>query len=188
MSLIVRTQQIVDALQTRMDGLTFRWKGSDSTTEYIERTPTVYPFTYDNVSNGFPLDTPAICVQLLSVDNAGMASYLVHVCVCNSALMDKEITSPVKDELGAYEYGKTDGFDSAGVRLELYKFCLILGEQVYLALKQMSNTAQDINNVELHTPSPYLADFPYSECTVSFESDTRVLIETTNKSELEYML
>lgn len=188
MSLIVRTEKIVESLQKRMDALTFRWKGGDSTTDYIEKKPKVYAFTYDDLSNGYPLHTPSVCVQLLSVDDNGVSQYLVHCCVCNSALQDKEITQEITGDPGVYEYGTGNNIDSARVRSELYRFCLLLGEQVYLALKQMGNTNHDIKEVVLNTPSPYLDDFPFAECTVSFESDTRQIVESLRNTELEFML
>lgn len=188
MSLIVRTEQIVESLQERMNALTFRWKSSDSTQTYNESKPVVYAFTYDDLSDGLPLHTPAICVQLLSVDDQGVAQYLVHVCVCNAALQDKEITKPLQNEPDVYEYKTGDDINTARVRSELYKYCLILAEQVYLALKRMGNTDHDISNVELQTPSPYLDSFPYAECAVSFESDVKKIIESLPNTELENML
>jgi hypothetical protein len=188
MSLVIHTEKIVEALQERMNALTFRWKDSDSTQTYNESKPRVYAFTYDDLDNSMPLHTPAVCVQLLSVNDDGLASYLVHICVCNPALQDREITKPITDDPDHYSYDTGDGFDSAGVRSELYKYCLLLAEQVYLSLKQMGNTNHDIRNVQLQTPSPYLSDFPYADCTVSFDSDTKFVIECTNSSELEDML
>lgn len=188
MSLVVRTEQIVEALQKRMDALSFRWKGGDDTTVYTESIPMVYAFTYDDLSNNYPLHTPAVCVQLLSVNDEGIAEYLVHCCVCNPALQDKEITQPIQGEPGCYEYKTGKSIDSARVRSELYRFCLLLGEQAYNALKQMGNTNRDVRNVVLNTPSPYLADFPYAECTVSFESDTKFNTESLLSTTLEAML
>lgn len=188
MSLIIRTEKIVESLQNRMNELTFKWKGSDDTSEYIERKPTVYAFTYDDLSNGIPMNTPSVCVQLVSVNDSGIAQYLVHCCVCNPALQDKEITRPIDGEPDIYTYDTGENIDSARVRSELYKYCLLLGEQVYLMLKQMGNTNKDISNVVLNTPSPYLADFPYAECSVSFESDTKNFVETLRNTDLESML
>lgn len=188
MSLIVRTEQIVESLQARMNTLTFKWKGDESTTSYVENKPLVYAFTYDDLSNGFPLHTPSVCVQLVSVNDDGTASYLIHCCVCNPATQDKEITKPVSGTDNVYEYSQTSGYDSSHVRSELFRFCLLLGEQVYLALKRMGSTNQDITNVELNPPSPYLADFPFAECTVSFESDVKNIIENTTRTTLEEML
>lgn len=171
-----------------MNDLTFKWKSSDDTSEYIESKPVVYAFTYDELSNNYPIHTPAVCVQLLSVSDDGTSEYLVHCCVCNPALQDKEITKPVKGEPGFYEYKTGKTIDSARVRSELYRYCLLLGEQVYLAIKRMGNTNHDINDVTLNTPSPYLGDFPYAECTVSFTSNTKITVETLCDTTLESML
>lgn len=188
MGIIARTERIAETLQERMDSLTFRWKDSDSTTSYGESKPRVYSFTYDDLDGDFPLHTPCVCIQLLGIDDSGLASYLAHVCVCNPATVDKEITKPVKDTDGIYEYGTGDGINSAFVRGELYKYCILLGEQVYLALKRMGNTDTNISNVQFNTPSPYLASFPYCECTISFESDLYQPTEQLDDTELENML
>lgn len=171
-----------------MDDLTFRWKGNESTNSYIEQKPHVYAFTYDDLSGGMPLHTPSVCVQLVSVDDNGIGKYIVHVCVCDPALQDAEITKPVEGEIGVYEYKSGDCINSKCVRSELYKFAILLGEQVYTAIKQAANTNIDARNVEFLTPSPYMDNFPFCDCTVSFDSDIMNIIETTNKSELEKML
>ena len=171
MLVIQRVKEIVDELQKRMDALSFRWKDSDSTDEYGEMKPTVYAFTYDDLTENMPVKTPSVLVQFMGLDDAGTASFLVHVCVCNPALQGKEITTPLKENPALFEYGTGDDISSSNVRSELYKFCLILGEQVYLALKRMGNCRQNVGNVEFTPPSPYLDKFPYCECTVGFTSD-----------------
>lgn len=171
-SIVNITESIKKELQSRMDGISLKWKGSDQTSEYEEKKPTVYAFTYDDLTNGMPLNTPAILVQCMSLDDSGLASFLVHVCICNPAKQDKEITKPVQGSNNVYEYGTKKDIDSAGVRSELYRACMMLGEQVYLAIKRMSNTDRSISNVFLETPSPYLENFPYCECSVSFDANT----------------
>ena len=171
MLIIQRVEEIVQALQHSADKITLRWKNSDSTDEYAEAKPKVYAFTYDDLSEDMPLHTPSILVQVLSLDDEGVAEFLVHCCVCNPALQDKEITHSVKDNPDLYEYDTGDDISSSHIRSELYRVCLMLGEQVYLAIKRMGNCNQNISNVELQPPSPYLAEFPYAQCTVSFTSE-----------------
>lgn len=171
MLIIQRVEEIVQALQKSMDKVTLRWKDSVDTSVYKEAKPTVYGFTYDDLSESMPLKTPSVLVQVTGLDDSGVASFVVHICVCNPALQDKEVTTPVKDNPDFYTYGTGDDISSSHVRSELYKACLMLGEQVYLTLKRMSNNDQSIRDVELEPPSPYLADFPYAQCVVSFTSE-----------------
>ena len=70
-----------------------------------------------------------------------------------------------------FKYNDGDDIDTSGVRLALFKSCVMLGEQVYLALKKMSNINQNLTDIELQPPSPYMDKFPYCECTVSFNSE-----------------
>lgn len=168
-SILLITEKIQSELQKRMDALTFRWKGSDDTSDYVEQKPKVYAFTYDDLSNDMPMYTPSVLIQIMNVDDSGLASFLIHVCVCNPAKQDKEITEPIEGTDNVYKYNDGDDIDSAGVRSELYRACLMLGEQVYLAIKKMGNDSDtSISNVNLDTPNPYLQNFPYCECTVSF--------------------
>jgi hypothetical protein len=171
MLVIQRVEEVVEALQKSMDKITLKWKDSDATDEYCEAKPTVYAFTYDDLTDNLPIKTPSVLVQFMGLSDSGIASFLVHVCVCNPALQDKEITTPSKENPDLYVYGTGDDISSSHIRSELYKSCLMLGEQVYLTLKRMGNCKQSISNVELDPPSPYLDKFPYCECCVSFESE-----------------
>lgn len=162
-------ENISSELQKRMNAVTLKWKYSDSTESYNEAKPAVYAYTYDDLQDGMPLKTPSILVQCMSLNPDGIASFLIHICVCNPAKQDKEITEKVEGYNDVYQYGGGDGIDSAGVRSELYRACLMLGEQVYLALSRMSNTNLAISNINLETPSPYLENFPYCECSISFD-------------------
>jgi hypothetical protein len=189
MLVIQQTEAIVAELQKRMDELCFRWKSSDSLSEYDEAKPFVYTFVFDDTTNDLPIKTPSILVQLTELDGDGKASYLAYVCVCHPAVMDKEITTPVKGKDGIYTYNDGKNIDSAGVRLELYKYCVMLGEQVYLALKRMNNSSYHITDVVLNTPSPFLDKFPYCECTVAFNTkvpDIRAF--SINESEIRKYL
>lgn len=171
MLVIQRVEEVVEELQKSMNKITLRWKNSDATDEYNEAKPQVYAFTYDDLSEDMPIHTPSVLVQVMGLSDDGVASFLVHVCICNPALQDKEVTHTVKDNPDLYEYDTGDDISSSHVRSELYKTCLMLGEQVYLAIKRMSNNKQSISNVSLDPPSPYLDKFPYCECSVSFTSE-----------------
>jgi hypothetical protein len=171
-SILTITESITAELQDHLNHTCFRWKDSDSTTSYAETKPQVYAFTYDELSGTAPLHTPAILVQIISIDSTGLASYIVHVCVSYPSIQDKEITSKVEGHDNLYQYGNSDSITSAGTRSELYKAALLLGEQVYNILGKMSNTDFRIRNLSLQTPSPYMEQFPYCDCTVNFDVET----------------
>lgn len=179
-SIIVITESITNELQEHLNRTCFRWKDSDSTTSYTETKPKVYAFTYDDLEGTQPLHTPAILVQIISIDPTGLASYLVHVCVSYPSIQDKEITMQIEGYNNLYQYGSKDDIDSAGTRSELYKAALLLGEQVYNIMGKIANDNFRIRNINLQTPSPYMESFPYCDCTVSFDLET-VKESTENK-------
>lgn len=170
-SILLITDQVADALREQLGHTGLRWKNGDSTTDYVETVPNVCAFTYDDLQGTQPLHTPAVLVQIMGLQG-GVASFLAHVCVCYPAIQDKEITHTVEGTQGLYEYGTGDGIDSAGARVELYKACLMLAERVFVALGKISNSNIPIRNIALQTPSPYMADFPYCDCTISFDVET----------------
>ena len=193
-SVILKTQAIADKLQTAMNAVTLRWKNSDDTEVYGEAKPKVYAFTFDDLNGDFPLKTPSILVQLMSVDDNGVCSYIIYCCVCNPALQAKEMTYPVEGSENTYHYGDSTfpdddedetnnvSIDSACVRSDLYKACLMLAEQVYIAIKKMSNDDESIHDVILETPSPYMENFPYCEALVKFQSNLSIVNTKINTS------
>lgn len=183
-SILLKTQTIADKLQAILNTITIRWKDSESTQSYHEEKPKVYAFTYDDLTGDFPLDTPSCLVQVLSIQN-DIAEFCIYCCVCNPALQDKEITIPVQGNENVYQYKTSENIDSKCIRSELYRACLMLGEQVYLAVNQMSNDDESISGVALNTPDPYMAEFPYCECTITFNL---ALSYTKIKSQLWEML
>lgn len=171
MLIIQRTEQIANELQKYMNNICFRFKNSDDTTEYNEVKPTVYSFTFDDDTESTPLKTPSVLIQFTGLNADNIASFLVYINICNPALQDKEIVVPVEGKTNVYKYLDTDNINTSSVRLNLYKSCLMLAEQVYIALGKMSNSSQNITNIELQPPSPYLEKFPYCECTITFDSE-----------------
>lgn len=193
-SIVLKTQSIADKLQEAMNKITLRWKNSEDTSEYGEAKPTVYAFTYDDLNGDFPLNTPSILVQLMSLNDDGVCSYIVYCCVCNPALQAKEMTYPVEGSENTYQYGDNSfpdddedetnnvSIDSACVRSDLYKACLMLAEQVYIAIKKMSNDDESIHDVILETPNPYMENFPYCEALVKFQSNLSIVNTKINTS------
>ena len=179
-SCILVTESISDALKTALNDVTLNFKSSESTDSYVEAKPHVYTWTYDDVSNNMPINTPSVLVQMISMENDTI-DYIVHVCVCNPALQDKEITNVIEGETDVYKYNDGDNIDSSGVRSDLYKSCVMLAECVFNALGRMNNSNFSLSEVHLDTPSPYLDNFPFCECSVSFtasKANTETKINT----------
>ena len=186
-SIVLITEEIASKLQSQLNEVGLRWKSSDSTTTYVEAKPMVYAFTYDDLDGGNPLHTPSVLVQVLGIDPDGVSSFLIHVCISYPSIQDKEITKPVQGVDGVYEYKTGDGIDSAGVRSELYKACLMLGERVFVSLGKISNTDIPIRNIQLNTPNPYMEQFPYCDCTVSFDVECSQIEKKLNTDVWKYL-
>ena len=165
-SLSLKIDALRDKIAAFVEGMCFRWKSGEDPAQYGEARPKVYAYTYDETRSGMPIFTPSVLLQCLSMDEHGKCEMLVHCCVCNPAMQCKEVTHEVAD--GVFEYGSGDNITSGLVRSELYRACLLLGEQIYLCLLRMKNDGEPIDGVALSTPSPYMENFPYCECAVSF--------------------
>lgn len=167
-SVVTLTESITDSLRTKLDGITIRFKDSAETDKYNEAKPSVYAWTYDDLVDGLPLHTPSVLVQLMSVNDDESADYSIHVCVCNPATQDKEMTSPVQGYDDLYQYSQKNGIDTSTVRTDLYRACVMLAEQVLVSIRQLSNDYYSFHDVQMETPSPYMKDFPYCQCNVNF--------------------
>lgn len=167
-SVVTLTESITEALQAKMDEITLRFKSRADTDEYVEEKPKVYSWTYDDLVDGMPLHTPSVLVQLTGVDDDESADYTIHVCVCNPATQAKEMTNPVQGYDDLYQYSEGEDISSATVRSDLYRSCVMLAEQVLIAIKRLSNDFYSFHDVEMETPSPYMQDFPYCQCSVNF--------------------
>lgn len=167
-SVVVLTESITDALKAKLNDITIRFKNSAETDEYSESKPHVYAWTYDDLIDGMPLNTPSVLVQLISVKDDASADYTIHICVCNPATQDKEITEPVQGYENLYKYKTGYEINTSTVRTDLYRACVMLAEQVLVAIKQISNDFYSFHDVQMDTPSPYMEDFPFCQCSVNF--------------------
>lgn len=186
-SITLKIRDIADKLQQSMDGVCLRWKASSETGEYIEATPTVYAYTYDDMEGEMPLRTPSILVQCTSMDGNGNAEFVIHCAVCNPARQDRE-TAADPDGDGIYYYSRSPRYTSAGVRSELYRAALLLGESVLYAIQKMADNGEPIKEIILNTPSPYMELFPYCECAITFTCNVAADIRGRNGSRLCEML
>lgn len=167
-SIVTLTEAIKAELQKKIENISIRFKNSDDTDEYIETKPLVYAWTYDDLTAGFPIHTPCVLLQLVEVESDLSAQYIIHICTCNPALQDKEITKKVDGKNDLYVYNTGDDINTSNIRSELYKSCVELAEYVLVCIIQMSNTNYSFSNAVLNTPSPYMDDFPYCQCSISF--------------------
>lgn len=166
-SIVSLTESIKADLEKKVEKISIRFKGGEDTDEYIEKKPKVYAWTYDDLNGGYPLHSPSVLVQLVNVNDDESADYIVHICVCNPALQDKEITKTVEGYENLYQYSREDDINTSNVRSELYRATVGLGEYVLVSLKQMSMDNYSFGDIVLDTPSPYMEDFPYCQCSIS---------------------
>lgn len=182
LSLSSTAEAIYSELATSLESITMRWKASDDLSEYREAKPSVHLFTYDTPDDAIP--SPSVLVQVTSLAQ-GMAHFVIYVHVTHPAIMDKEIVHPV--ERGVFTYGEGDAFTSDGVRTELYKATLMLGEAVYTEMSRLGKSGYAVSAVSLTPPDSIMASFPYCSCVI--ECDVRIAQEmSTNKSRLMELL
>lgn len=169
LNIFTLTEHIASALRTELDGLTYRFKGTDEPNDATETKPRVYTFTYDGEldRDNLPVHTPSVLLQVIKRDSNAV-SYLVHVYVVNASIIDDEVAIDCGDE--SYRMGEGDEPCEYGARRDLYRACLLLGESVYNALTCISlSCLARIDNVVLNAPVAYMEQFPACECTVSFD-------------------
>ena len=181
-TIIEATEYIKTQLEKAMESLTFRWKSSETPTEYEEVKPVVEAFTFDDTTDGFPSKTPSILVQPVTESNDTW-HFVVYIACVSPGVQDLEITTPVEGAEGVYEYSESDQYTSSCSRKELLKLALLLTEQVALAIKRVSNNnnALRISNIQTAAPSPMLPDWPYATSTIEFDytyTQTKAVINT----------
>lgn len=169
LNLLTLTEHIAAELRSELDGLTYRFKGTDEANDATETKPRVYTFTYDGEldRDQLPVHTPSVLLQVIKRDS-DVVSYLVHIYVVNASIIDDEIAFDCGDE--SYRIGEGDEPCEWGARRDLYRACLLLGESVYNALNTISlSCLARIDNVVLNAPVAYMESYPACECTVSFD-------------------
>lgn len=187
LNIFTLTEHIAAALRTELDGLTYRFKGTDEPNDATETKPRVYTFTYDGELDRdlLPVHTPSVLLQVLKRDS-DVVSYLVHIYVVNASIVDDEIAIDCGDE--SYRMGEGEEPREHGARRDLYRACLLLGESVYNALNTISLSGlARIENIVLNAPAAYLDNYPSCECTVSFDCSMRNT-ESFIRSKLEEIL
>lgn len=169
------TDKLHEYLSNACENCALKWKKSASTNpdDYVEEKPRVYKFTFEGEE--IP-ESPAILIQTTRITPDNI-HYILYMTVCHPAVQECEIVDRVE---GTREYAyRTDtvdekkvpaeGFTSEGVRQELYRACLMLGDYVLTQLERMDNDCINLSNLTLIPPSPYMAEFPYCSTTLEFD-------------------
>ena len=181
------TDSIAAELRSELDGITYRYKGTDEANDATETKPRVYTFTYDCELDRdmMPVHTPSVLLQVIKRDS-DTVSYLAHIYVANASIVDDEIALDCGD--GSYRMGDGEEPCANGARRDLYRACLLLGESVYSALNTISLSGlARIENIVLNAPGAYMDNYPSCECTVSFDCALRNT-ESFIRSKLEDIL
>ena len=177
------TDKIYNYLSEKCAACTLRWKTSASTdpADYEEAKPTVYEFVYDGEE--IP-DGPSILLQTTNI-NPSQIHYVIYVSCAHAAVQECEKADAIEGEENKFKY-RTEtippeeegeegteipatGFTSDGVRRELYKVTLMLGQYVFESLMRMQNDGMQIQNLSLIPPSAFMQEFPYCSATCEFD-------------------
>lgn len=177
------TQKIYDYLTEKCQYCRLRWKTSASTdpADYEEANPKVYAYTFDDEE--VP-ETPSVLIQTTNI-NPTQIHYVVYVSCAHAAVQECEKADAIEGEKNKFKY-RTEtippeeeggegteipatGFTSDGVRRELYKVTLMLGQYVFESLMRMQNDGMQIQNLSLIPPSAFMQEFPYCSATCEFD-------------------
>lgn len=180
-SVIEATEFLRTQLEEAFSNVTFKWKNSENPSEYNEVKPVVEAFTFDDLTDGYPTKTPSILIQPVTESN-NVWHYVIYIACVSPGIQDKEITTPVKDKEGVYEYSESEEYTSGGGRKELLKLALLLTEQVSLACKRLANmnSSLRITDIQTNAPSPMLPDWPYATSTVEFDYSDNTITSRIN--------
>lgn len=161
------TDAIFERLVVATAQTTLRYKESASPDceSYKEVKPTVYKYTYETDSDELP--APTVLIQPTTVSD-GSISYVLFVNVAHPSIVDVEITDEVPPGSHHYQYRDGTDFTSDCVRAELYRACLMLGNEVYKTVMRMQFNGVQISSVKLTPPSPMMSEFPFCSCIVEF--------------------
>ena len=178
------TDKIYNYLSEKCAACTLRWKMSTSTdpADYGEAHPKVYAYTFDDEE--VP-ETPSILLQTTNI-NPSQIHYVIYVSCAHAAVQECETVDAIEGEENKYTY-RTEtippeeeggegtevpatGYTSDGVRRELYKVTLMLGQFVFESLMRMGNDGARIQNLSLIPPSAFMQEFPYCSATIEFDA------------------
>lgn len=146
---------------------TLRFKASSSleVEDYVEITPKVYEFTFEDPSE---IPSPCILVQPVTVTSSNV-HFVLYISISHAAIQEREIVDEVPAGSRQYQYRDGSDFTSAGVRRELYRACMTLQTFVFNALLKLGSSDARIQNLTLNPPSPYMENFPSCDGTVEFD-------------------
>ena len=124
LNIFTLTEHIAAALRAELDGLTYRFKGTDEPNDATETKPRVYRFTYDGELGRelLPVHTPSVLSQAIKRDDVSVSS-LVHIYAVHASIVDEEIALDCGD--GSYRMGEGDEPRASGSRRDGYRACVL---------------------------------------------------------------
>lgn len=146
---------------------TLRFKASSSLDkdDYVEITPRVYEFTFDDPSE---IPSPCVLIQPVTVTSSNV-HFVLYISISHAAIQECEIVDENPEGSRHYQYRDGSEFTSDGVRRELYRACMTLQTFVFNALLKLGSSDARIQNITLNPPSPYMENFPSCDGTVEFD-------------------
>lgn len=165
---------------------TLRFKASSSVEaeDYAEVTPQVYKFTFDDASE---IPSPCVLIQPTSITQQSI-HYVLYISVAHPAIQECEIVDEVPAGSRHYQYRDGSEFTSEGVRRELYRACLMLGNFIFFQMMQWRGDGKLIQNLVANPPSPFMENFPSCECTVEFDFTYETRTSTYAGTRLQQLL
>ena len=158
---------IYNYLTQKCGDCTLRFKASSSleVEDYVEITPQVYEFTFEDASE---IPSPCVLVQPVTVTSSNV-HFVLYISVAHGGIQECEIVDENPEGSRHYQYRDGSEFTSDGVRRELYRACMTLQTFVFNSMLKLSSSDARIQNLTLNPPSPYMEMFPSCEGTVEFD-------------------
>lgn len=157
----------------------FEFKGTDSSIEYTKEIPHIYTWCVpmdDRNSSNYPTKIPSIALILDKIDPNGSlskASITAHIAVANPSICDSEKVR-FDVESGSWKFLDSKSYTQDRAYIDLYTNCLLLGTETITALQRLSKGSLVLDNVAFNPPDTELEDFPYAQCSVSFDVSYKV--------------
>lgn len=160
---------LFEMLSERMEGCTLKFKTSASLdpADYAEAKPSVYLFTYPTSAID-EVPSPSVLIQVSRVTPETI-HYVVYCDVVHAAIQECEYVDESPEGSHRYVYREGGDFTSDGVREELYRAALLLGDYVLQSIFRMGVDRLTVSNAVLLAPSAYMSEFPHCSSTIEFD-------------------
>lgn len=157
----------------------YEFKGTESAIEYQKEIPHIYTWCVpmdDRNSSNYPTKIPSIALILDNIDpnnDLSKATITAHIAVVNPSICDSEKVK-YDAETGSWKFLDTDNYTQEQAYMDLYKSCLLLGTETVTALQRLSKGSLSLSNLNFTPPDVDLEDFPYAQCSVSFDVSYKI--------------